>query len=802
MTSAQIDSSQIGLQSITSDTYKAVIDAETEAVLKSKQYKRKQWYLERRSNADGSIPNIDKNNHTALINYKKSHPNHDRSVHGSWNFLGSNSTNTGGKQGRVNSIDIHPSNDQIIYLCTPNGGIWKTTTGGNSWSPLTDHLGLLSFADLEISPSDPNTIYALTGDGDPAISPLGNHGQAEVWSAGILKSTNGGSTWHYVNYNFPVQEVATKLLMHPTNSNIQFVVTKNGIYKTTNGWNTGYLVSSQYTYDIEFKPTNPNIMYSSGINKIRKSTNLGETWVEVTDPDFVAIDTANRIELAVSPDFPTFVAAIAGTWKYGSIATLTSGLDGSSNSWGIRDNSTNVIGAFASYCIALAIDPDDYNNFYGGGVNLWKSTNEGQTGSWSYIGSGVHADIHDIVINNGKIYVATDGGLFRSDNGGNSWTDLSDGLQITEIYRMSGSETNPDLYYVGTQDNGTLKRTSGSTFNHVLGADGMVNIIDYNINTNVYAMKQEGFFHKSVNGANSFTYIPTIGKGAWITPMIIDPVSSARLFIGKDTILRSTLSGNNGSWQNIGTLGVGVMNNLAQGTNNPNRLYASKNFAFFRSNNALANPASNVTWTTLGIGLPDNFITDIAVNPNDADHIIVTMGSYISGEKVYESTDGGDNYSWTNISGSLPNVPIISIGYHDDGSGLDRMYIGTDIGVFYRDDNIGDWIYFSNFMPAVPVEDLYINAASNTITAATYGRGLWRSNLFTNCPNSINVSSSVTLQGEIHYTYQQSITSAATISTQPGTSIFYKAGDFIDLKPGFLAPAVTTFEAQIGDCPY
>jgi hypothetical protein len=282
----------------------------------------------------------------------------------------------------------------------------------------------------------------------------------------------------------------------------------------------------------------------------------------------------------------------------------------------------------------------------------------------------------------------------------------------------------------------------------------------------------------------------------------MDPVNSSRLFVGKDTIYRSNSSGNNGTWQVIGIPSTFPIDNLAQGNNLNNRLYASRKHFFYRCNNALANPASSVSWTEFGEGLPDEFITDIAVNPYNADHVIVTLGSYQEDYKVYESLDGGNNNTWENISGTLPNIPILCIAYHDDGGGLDRMYIGTDIGVFYRDDNIGDWIYFSNFMPAVPVDDLYINTVNNTIAAATYGRGLWRSNLFSNCPNSVNIASSVTQKGQLHYTYHQSITSAATISLEPGTSIFYKAGNFIDLKTGFLAPAATTFEAQIGDCPY
>ncbi len=590
--------------------------------------------------------------------------------------------------------------------------------------------------------------------------------------------------------------------MHPTNPNIQFLATEAGIYKTTNGWNDGYEVLTVVTYDIEFKPGDPNIMYASGKKSIRRSVELGEfgTFHSVIDPDFVVLTEAKRIELAVTPDFPSYVGLHAG--KNGTLAILISGLDGASNTWSIRDSSTNIISHSGPYNIAFAIDPNDYTKFYGGGVDIWKSPIQGATETWTNMGTDkIHADLHDIAFKNGKLYAATDGGLQKSDDEGVGWTDLSAGLQITEVYRLSGSESNPELFFIGNQDNGTLRRTAGTTFDHQIGADGGVSIINYDNNDIVYAMRQNGVAYKSTNGGDNFSDMPIPGQGAWITPMIMDPVNSARLFVGKDTIYRSNSNGNSGTWENIGAFDSVPINNLAQGTNINTRIYAPRGSVFYRTNNALANPASSVEWTTLGDGLPDEFITDIAVNSYNEDHVIVTLGNYKEEKKVYESIEGGNDSAWTNISRSLPNVPILTIAYLDDGSGLDRMYIGTDIGVFYRDDNISDWIYFSNFMPAVPVDDIYINTVNNTIAAGTYGRGLWRSNLFSNCLNSLNVASTITLKGELHYTYLQSITSAATISEQPGTAIYYKAGDFIDLKDGFRAPATAIFEAQIGGCP-
>jgi hypothetical protein len=292
---------------------------EEQAIQNSKPFKRKQWYLQQRLDEHGNVPNIEKNNFEAFNKYKRAHPEIDqnRNAHGSWNFLGPYTTSNGGFQGRVNSIDIHPTNESIIYLCTPNGGIWKTTDAGSTWAPLTDHLVLNSFCDLEISTTNPNIIYALSGDGDPAVNPNQFHSGAEVTSVGVFKSSDAGNTWVKASQTLPNDLIPLKLLMHPTNSNIQFLACEDGIYKTTDGWQSATLVHSTNTYDIEFKPGDPSIMYSSGSN-IYRSTTSGDSWTIVVDNDFDLLPQASRIELAITPDYPTYVAAIAGNWFQGS----------------------------------------------------------------------------------------------------------------------------------------------------------------------------------------------------------------------------------------------------------------------------------------------------------------------------------------------------------------------------------------------------------------------------------------------------------------------------------------------------
>jgi photosystem II stability/assembly factor-like uncharacterized protein len=698
----------------------------------------------------------------------------------------------------LNCIEIHPNNEDIIYVGASNGGIWKTTNGGTSWTNVTPNLPLLSIADIKIDPNNTSIVYALTGDGDPVPGEGDSHSQTEVSSIGIIRSTNSGGTWYPTGFSFehPSTLVPIKLLIHPSNSSIQFVVSKDGIYRTNNAWSTNSLVFTSNTFDIEFKPGSPSTMYASGSNWIRRSTNTGLDWDLISDTDFSAFSGSTRIELAVTPDFPNLVYALGGNWSEmkAFMRSLSSGAD---DTWSLRDDATTTLGKFATYCIGLAVDPDDYTDVFGGMQWINRSLSGGSAGTWSSIvNSSVHADIHDIVKTADNLYVACDGGIWKSDDDGDTWTDLSAGLHITEIYRIAGTPQNFSLYYMGCQDNGTYERTIGSTFEKVSGADGMTCAIDYTNSDIVYASSQNGNFKKSTDGGDNFSSLPVPGSGGqWISPMIIDNVDPDVLFFGKTNCYRSDDGGS--TYENLGSPWTGDLNVIAQGTSNRNRLYASRGSTIYRTDEALAD--GPLTWTNVSSGLPNLFITDIVVDPDNSARVFVTLSGYNDGEKVYRSFNSG--VSWTNLSGSLPNVPVNCIAF-ENGGPSDATYIGTDIGVFYRDNVLGDWIYFSNFLPNVNISDIYFNEGYNSVVAGTYGRGLWRSSSYTGCPLNLFLSNSGSADGGTKaYSATSSVTSHRLYSGELTTNIQYSAGEFIELKPGFRSTFRSTFEAVIGDCP-
>ena len=761
-----------------------------------KQWKRKEWFLKPRLYPSGQMENLTMKTWKAYDRYMQTTFD-SRTSHGSWGFLGPTQCVQG--LGRLNTIAFHPSDPDIMYVGASNGGVWKTINEGLSWTNVSPVIPLLAVADIKLSPSNPNVLFLLTGDGDPSPSESNSHGQSEVSSIGVLKSTDAGATWYPTNFSFdhPSIIVPTKLLIHPTNVNIQFVVGHTGIIRTTDQWDTWTTVEEDLVYDIEYNPGNPDIMYAGAENTILKSINGGATWIEVIDADFSEMANASRVEIAIAPNNDNVVYALAGNWSVGLVSLFQSEANGTDNSWTLQTTSAFMLGKFSHYCIALITDPSDWTNLFGGMQWISKSTNEGA--DWTSIDNNiVHADIHDVAYVNGALWVCCDGGLYKSTNEGSSWTDLSPGLAITEIYRIAGTPQDQNRFFVGCQDNGTMRRDAiTSDFDVTLGGDGTVCLIDYTDVDIVYASSQNGSFAKSTSGGDegSFTNMNVPGDGDWISPILMDQTDHERLFVGKENVYRSDDGGD--TWFNLqAPEDMELANCLAQGTSNPQRLYVSSADVIYRVNDALT---SNPTWTSIGAGLPDLFISGIAVDPDNSIQVFVSLSGYSDGEKVFRTDNGGD--TWIDISGSLPNLPVNCIRFHDNGLGNDALYIGTDIGVFYRDNDIGDWVYFSNGMPVVNINDLFINSEASTITAGTYGRGLWRTGLYSTCVPNFNLTSTSPDSGRRYYSCTNEITSSTTYRKDIGTEIHYSAGHSISLTPDFEAGKYGYFHGKIGPCP-
>ena len=720
-----------------------------------KQFKRWEWYWESRVDpTTGEFPDKEE-----LDNYYTALADNNKSQSGNWVTLGP-STSPGGYAGlgRVNCVTFVPNNSSEYYAGTASGGIWHTIDDGATWTNLNDNEAVLGVSDILVLPAvtGPDILYIATGDRDGgSLWSLGGGQSNDNNSVGVLKSIDGGATWTSTGLSFTVGQKrrVNRLLLDPNSANQTiYAATSNGVYKTTDGGVTWPQVSgSPALIDMEFEPNNFSTIYGStdnwGTNYIYRSINSGANWTSVA-----SYSSTRRIELAVSYNQTTWVYAIAASTGGGlngiyqstnSGASFTQVLNGSLSGNFMLNWSCNGTGSNngqGGYDLCIAVDPNDANTLFIGGVNTWKSTDGGAnwlinnhwTNSYGCGVPEVHADKHFFAYQNGTstLFECNDGGLYKTSNGGTSWSHLSSGMAISQIYRMGISQTQVDEVIIGLQDNGTKARLSG-TWNDVIGGDGFECIIDYTDVNTQYGALYYGDIYRTTNHWGWSTQLPVPGNGsgnaAWCTPYLIDPANNNTIYVGCSSVQKSSNQGSN--WSTISASFGTELQNMAIAPSNTNYIYAATHSNIYRTTSG--GGGSSTVWPNITNNLPTGSadITYIAVKDDDADHVWVSMGAYNT-HGVYETTNGGT--SWSNISTGLPSMPVMCVIQNKDYAGIE-LYAGTDAGIYVMRDG-SSWQPFSTGLPNVVVAELEIyyasNPTDNKIYAASFGRGVWSSDLY------------------------------------------------------------------------
>ena len=634
-----------------------------------------------------------------------------------WTELGPLSvTNTSGYNpgvGRITAIAVEPINQQIIYVGSPGGGLWKSINAGNSWTPLGDQFDNMSIWSIEIDPTNINTVYIGNNSGD------------------LYKSINGGSSFSLI---LNKTSSITDILINPTNTNDMYAALRNdGLYRTTDGGSNWTKVISSGIEDVQYKPGSTSTVYACG-RDFYKSTNSGTSFSKITS----GIVATDRMKLAVSAANSNYVYIVqAKGSQFGQLYRSTD--NGANFTVQVDHQVDNYIGNQASRDMAVTVSNTNINEVHIGGFNMYKSTNGGTSFAkecdWYYPNttSGnygyVHADIEVLQYINGKIYVGSDGGIFRSDNGGgSSFTDLSTGLGIHQFYRISSSATDKNIVAGGAQDNGsTVMSGPAHQWKHWIGADGMdcaVNPTNANI---VFGCIQFGNLKKSINGGNSLTSIiapPENSQGNWVTPIAIDPSNGNRIYAGYKDLYRHENGAVSSSWINVSSniTFPSKLSNIELCPSNNQVIYVSTSYSgsLYKSSNITS---SSPTWIALS-GVSGT-INDIAVDPFDENRVVVvTSYGY-----VYLSTNGGSN--WTRIDSGLPGVPKKTAVL--DKSSDKGIYVAIDGAVYFKSNAVTNWTIFSTNLPKVNITelDLYYGAAGESrIRIGTYGRGLWESPLY------------------------------------------------------------------------
>lgn len=636
------------------------------------------------------------------------------------------SPSNGGDAGRVQTILTRPGDVNTIYVGTAAGGLWISNNAGVSYTTSTDLLPSLGVSAIAIHPTNNNIVYIATGDKDAG----------DTKSTGVMKSLDGGITFTTTGLTWTTNQNRRiyRVLINPTNPDVMLVASSVGMYRSADAGVTWSLTSNAYCYDAEFKPGDPNTVYAVTASNLLKSTNGGVSFTGISISNAM---NSNRLSLAVTPANSSYVYVLASA-NDNSFGGLYRSTD-SGNTFTLRSSTPNIFdwstngsgaGGQGWYDISIDASPTNANEIVCGGVNSWRSTNGGT--SWTlfthwYGGGGkpyVHADLHCVYYVNGStIFLGTDGGVARTTNGGTNWTTINGNMNIAQIYKLGNSANNAGRIVTGHQDNGT-NLSNGTSWTRIYGGDGMDCFIDWSNNNTIIASYVYGDFQRSTNGGANWTNIITglSGTAAWVAPIVQDPVNPNTYYCGYSRMFKSTNQGTN--WTAMGNTTMGTIDEIYVCPSNPNIIYVSTAASVWKTTNG------GTSWQNITSGLPTGSaqITDITcdnVNPNN---VFVTFSGYSSGNKVFASYNGGLN--WTNISNGLPNIPANCIIYENNSP--QKLYVGTDVGVYYKEASMNTWMFYNNGLPNVVIDELEIYYPTQKLRAATYGRSVWETDLYSN----------------------------------------------------------------------
>jgi photosystem II stability/assembly factor-like uncharacterized protein len=541
-------------------------------------------------------------------------------------------------------------------------------------------------------------------------------------------------------------------------TNTLWVAARAALYKSNNGGSSfSPIVSggggSNGCMDVEIAYTSPSTIYATvghlNQSQIWRSTDAGTTWGQ----NYSVLNTG-RIEVAVSQSNPnvayaSFLDLSSASSTFYGVGFMAMTTDAGNNWNGITvpgptySGDNNYARNQAWYDNILGVDPNSHSTVYVGGIDFWKSTDSGT--SWSqktnwYVQAGAppyaHADQHAIVFdpsNSNVIFLGTDGGIFKSTNSGNNWTDLNNNLFTTQFY-YGAVDPVSNVYYGGTQDNGTLKSNGSSNWTEIFGGDGGATEVDFNSTNIIYAEYVNLAFYKSTNGGSGFikamSGIPngpnffdgTTDRTLFISPFSMDPNNPNTLVAGTYRVFRTTNAAS--SWTDIsgdltgdGAGSTGAMiSTVIVAKGNSNVIYAG-------CTNGVVQVTTNAggSWTEISSGLPNLYCTRIATDPNNPATAFASFSGYSSGQKVFKTTDSGS--SWNNISGNLPNLSVNCIVVNPGN--VIELVVGTDLGVFATTNGGSNWYQGNDGMANVAVSDLDYRSSDGKLFAATHGRGMF-----------------------------------------------------------------------------
>ena len=638
--------------------------------------------------------------------------------------------------GRINRVWVNPNNNNHIRCGAPSGGLWETTNAGLNWTVLTDNVPSPDAGNFAVNPNNTNIIYMKSSGG------RGN-------SSAFVKSVDGGLTWNIL----PTAGTGLnsshlhRIVVDPINSSTVYATTTYGFFKSTTAGNTwtelNTPVSSNFI-NVLLKPDDSNTIYFTRKNSeeyLYKSTDGGATWI--SKKVFSSNNASSKSYIAVSPADPNYLYFV--NEKEGVYLSTNGGISFTRIS-SVPKNSNNSPYTFMS----IGVSDTDPDLFLYGSTDLfaWDSDSSKFTRLTRYkLGlkvspyqnAYIHADIRYITCQNGIFYVGTDGYVAKSSDNGVTWDRISNGVAVREFNAISSSSSDPYNILGCSQDNGISKYNS-SVWSEISVGDGMAAYFNHQTPSTVYGVTARGWCYRSFDGGLTPDYTasqPGINQGTWYTPLIMHPTNGNTLYIGLGEIMKTTDGMD--SWTTISSFGAGLIKELAIAKSNPNYIYAAVDDRIWKTTNG------GNSWTEISGNLPNSTISSISIHPGDEQKVMITYLSYVSGEKVYHTSNAGN--SWVNYSDNLSNKFVTCGAYEDSAD--DRLYIATDKGIYYKDLTTTGWILYSDNLPPTNYNGLEINQTAGKIRVATYGRGLWETNLVGSVNSSPPISNFIGIPSTI-----------------------------------------------------
>ncbi|MDH7514812.1 MAG: T9SS type A sorting domain-containing protein [Bacteroidota bacterium] len=637
--------------------------------------------------------------------------------------------------GRILAAAVNPKNPKTIFIGAADGGTWRSHDGGRSWHSVSDDWPAQAMGAIAIDPVDTNIVYAGTGEA--------NFGQHMFDGGGMMKSTDGGTTWRLIGGStLPPYARASDIVIDPVNTNTLYVAipdgvrdaAQEGIYKSTDGGETWDLILDGRMTDIVLNPKNPNVLYtvssavySGGVvprTGLFVTSDGGTTWEkrDIGVPDTLM----GRTSITICPSYPDVlylgVSELTGTGRtqlLGVFKTTDAGL-----TWSRLPVPFDYMVSQGWYDNIVGVHPTNPDIVYAGGVKLIRSSDGGM--NWERIpdqgfGGLLHVDQHAIEFNPenpDEVYIGNDGGFYILRDEGKTVIKSDLGLSITQFIGGAMHPTSDAYLLGGTQDNGTMTTSSAPMWETTLygdGGNGAVNPRKPNV---VYTTMETLKFWRSEDFGRTWTQAMgsmPLDQSLFYIDFAMDMTDPDVLYLGTYKMYKTTNGGD--SWRMLRDCffptGTGSCYYISAVSVAP---YDGR-YVFAGATGGMVGVSQDggQTWSIVRDSLPLAYCSSVrSFEPG----VVYATYSRYGVEKVWRSTDWGN--TWRSINGDLPDIPVNDI-IRLDG----KLIIGTDIGCFISEDEGRSWLLFGVGMPTVSVQKLRYSPGTGTLRAITHGRGMY-----------------------------------------------------------------------------